>query len=159
MSNTLIVYGTRYGATSEVAKEIARILEELYDLSVQLIDLSMQKIKDISGYDNIVLGSGIKMGRWVGRAKRFLKKNFDGKRVAVFVCSGRAGEPDSYDYALDKYVKQVLSKYLKVQPVAFEAFGGRKPLKNNTFYDNRDWDRIRNWAKKIGELFSASDYK
>lgn len=155
MLKTLVAYGTRYGATAEVAKEIARILEEQYGLSVQLIDLSLQKIKDISGYDNIVLGSGIKMGRWTGKAKKFLKKNFEGKKLAVFVCSGRAGEPDLYDFALDKYVKQVLSKYLKVKPVAFEAFGGRKPLKDNKFYDNRDWDKIRNWAKKVGELFSS----
>lgn len=156
MSKTLIVYGTRYGATAEVAKEIARILKDQYDLSVQLIDLSEKKIEDISAYDNIVLGSGIKMGRWTGKAKRFLKKNFEGKKLAVFVCSRRAGEPDSYDYALDNYVKQVLSKYSKVQPVAFEAFGGRKPLKGNKFYDNRDWDKIRNWAEKVGKLFSSS---
>lgn len=153
----MIVYGTRYGATAEVAKEIARILEEQYDLSVKLIDLSVQKIKDISGYDNIVLSSGIKMGRWTGRSKRFLKRNFEGKKLAVFVCSRRAGEPDLYDYALDKYVKQVLSNYLKVQPVAFEAFGGRKPLKDNKFYDNRDWDKIRKWAEKVGWLFSSSE--
>jgi len=152
----LIVYGTRYGATAEVAKEIARILEEQYNFSVQLVDLSAERIKDISGYDNIVLGSGIKTGRWTGKAKRFLKRNFEGKKLAIFVCSGRAGEPDLYDYALDKYVKQMLSKYLKVQPVAFEAFGGRKPLKDNTFYDNRDWDKIRNWAEKVGALFSSS---
>ncbi len=154
MSRTLVVYGTRYGATEEVAKEIARILEEQFNLTVQLIDLSAQKIKDISRFENIVLGSGIKTGRWTGRAKRFLKKNFEGKKLAVFVCSRRAGEPDLYDYALDRYVKQVLSKFPRVQPVAFEAFGGRKPLKDNKFYDNRDWDKIRNWAKKVGELFS-----
>lgn len=157
MSKTLIVYGTRYGATAEVAKEIARILEEQYDLSVQLINLYEQKVKDISGYDNIVLGSGIKIGRWTGKAKRFLKKDFEGKKLAVFVCSRRAGEPDLYEGALDEYVKQVLSKYLKVQPVAFEAFGGRKPLRGNTFYDNRDWDKIRNWAKKVGKLFSTGE--
>jgi len=34
MYKTLIVYGARYGATAEVVKEIARILEEQYDLSV-----------------------------------------------------------------------------------------------------------------------------
>ncbi len=157
MSKTLIVYGTRYGATAEVAKEIARILEEQYSLSVHLMDLSLKKIKDISRYDSILLGSGIKNGRWTGKAKRFLKKDFEGKKLAVFVCSRRAGEPDSYDYALDKYIKQVLSKYPKVQPVAFEAFGGRKPLRNNRFYDNRNWDKIRNWAKKVGGLFSSRE--
>jgi menaquinone-dependent protoporphyrinogen oxidase len=156
MSKTLIAYGTRYGATAEVAKEIARVLEEQYGLSVHLIDLSVKRVRDISGYDNIVLGSGIKMSRWTGKAKRFLKKDFEGKKLAVFVCSGRAGEPDSYDNAFDKYIKQVLSKYLKVQLVACEAFGGRKPLKDNKFYDNRDWDKIRSWAEKVGGLFSSS---
>jgi len=155
MSKTLIIYGTRYGATAEVAQEIAKIFKEQFSLPVELIDLYKQKIKDVFGYDNIVLGSGIKTGRWTGRAKRFLKKNFEGKKLAVFVCSRRAGEIDSYDFALDNYVKKVLSRYLKVQPVAFEAFGGRKPLKDNAFYDNRDWDKIRNWAKKVGALFSS----
>jgi menaquinone-dependent protoporphyrinogen oxidase len=155
MSKTLIAYGTRYGATAEVAQEIAKIFKEQFGLSVELIDLQKQKIKSISGYGNIVLGSGIKMGRWTGRAKRFLKKNFEGKKLAVFVCSRRAGEPDSYDFALDNYVKKVLSRHLRVRPVAFEAFGGRKPLKDNTYYENRDWDKIRNWAKKVGALFSS----
>ncbi len=158
MPKTLIAYGTRYGATAEVAKEIGRILEEKYDLSIQVLDLSLNKIKDISRYDNIVLGSGIKMGRWTGKAKKFLKKNFEGKKLAVFVCSRRAGEPDSYDYALEEYVKKVLANYLKIRPVAFEAFGGRKPLKDNTFYDNRDWDKIRGWADKVGGLFSSSEF-
>jgi len=158
MSNTLVVYGTRYGATAEVAREIASILEEQFNLPVKVADLSDKRIKDLSGFDNIVLGSGIKMGLWVGKAKRFLKrKNFEGKKLAVFVCSGRAGEPDSYDFALDKYVKQVIAKYLNVKPVAFEAFGGRKPQKDNTFYDNRDWDKIRNWANKVGSIFVGKE--
>jgi menaquinone-dependent protoporphyrinogen IX oxidase len=156
MSKTMIVYGTRYGATAEVAQEIAGLFEKQFGLSVQVIDLSRQKITDISGYDNIVIGSGIKMGRWVGKAKKFLKMNFEGKKLAVFVCSGRAGEPDSYAYALENYIKKVLSKYLKVQPVAYEAFGGRKPLKDSTFHDNRDWGKIRSWAKKVGTLFCSS---
>ena len=155
MSKTLVAYGTRYGATADVAQEIAKIFKDQFSLSVELLDLYKKKIKDISGYDNIVVGSGIKMGRWTGRAKRFLKKNFEGKKLAVFVCSRRAGESDSYDFALDNYVKKVLSRRLNVQPVAFEAFGGRKPLKDNTFYDNRDWDKIRDWAKKVGALFAS----
>jgi len=155
MSKTLVAYGTRYGATADVAQEIAKIFKDQFSLSVELLDLYKKKIKDISGYDNIVVGSGIKMGRWTGRAKRFLKKNFEGKKLAVFVCSRRAGESDSYDFALDNYVKKVLSRRLNAQPVAFEAFGGRKPLKDNTFYDNRDWDKIRDWAKKVGALFAS----
>lgn len=156
MPKTLMAFGTRFGATAEVAQEIATIFKEQYGLSVQLIDLDKQKIKDISGYDNIVVASGIKMGRWTGRARRFLKNNFEGKKLAVFVCSRRAGEPETYGFALDHYVKKLISKYLKTQPAAFEAFGGRKPLKDNTFYDNRDWDKIKDWAKKVGAIFSST---
>jgi menaquinone-dependent protoporphyrinogen IX oxidase len=155
ISKTLIVFGTRYGATAAVAQEIARVFEEQFGLSVELVDLSRQKIRVITAYDNIVIGSGIKTGRWVGKAKRFLKRDFKGKKLAVFVCSRRAGEPDSYAYALENYVTKVLSKYLKGRPVACEAFGGRKPLKDGTFYDNRDWDKIRNWAKKVAALFGS----
>lgn len=155
MSKTLIVYGTRYGATAEVASEIANILRDEFKFNVDVVNLKDKKIKDLSDYDNIIIGSGIKMNRWVSAAKRFLKSNFKGKKFAVFVCSRRAGERDLYNYASDKYISKVLEKHSKFKPVASQAFGGRKPLGNGEFYDNRDWEKIRNWAKKVGELFSS----
>lgn len=156
MAKTLIAYGTRYGATAEVAAEIARIFKEKYGLSAELVDLTLQKVKDTSPFQNIVIGSGIKNGRWVARAQKFLKNNFKEKKLAIFVCSRRAGEPDLYNEAYKKYIEKVLAKYPKIKPVASEAFGGRKPLKNNQFYENRDWNKIREWAEKIGEIFSSS---
>ncbi len=92
----------------------------------------------------------------MGRARKFLKNDFKGKKLAVFVCSRRAGEPDLYNEAYEKYIRNVLAKYPKVKPVASEAFGGRKPLKNNQFYENRDWNKIRDWAEKTGKIFSAN---
>ena len=160
MSKTLIAYGTRYGATAEVAQEIAGILREIYHLEVDLVDLSTQKIKDFSLYNNIIVGSGIKMGRWTGKARRLLhqfrKKCSVGKKLAIFVCSGRAGETDQYEFAMERYVRQVIIKCLKtIKPVAYEAFGGRKPLSDRTYKDNRDWSKIREWAHHLGRIFSS----
>jgi|Deesub1362A_J573_1020465.scaffolds.fasta_scaffold00107_34 menaquinone-dependent protoporphyrinogen oxidase len=160
MSRTLIAFGTRYGATAEVAQEIAGILQEIYHLEVDLVDLSSRDIKNLQLYNNIIVGSGIKMGRWTGKARRLLqqfhKKCPQGKKLAVFVCSGRAGEPDQYDFAIERYVRQVILRCLKTtKPVAYEAFGGRKPLPDHTFKDNRDWGKIREWAHHVGRIFSS----
>jgi menaquinone-dependent protoporphyrinogen IX oxidase len=155
MAKTLIAYGTRYGATAEVSNEIAKILKDEFKLNVDVVNLRNKKIKGLSEYDNIIIASGIKMNRWVSAAKKFLKSNFEGKKFAVFVCSRRAGEPDQYESAYNNYVVSVIEKHTKFKPVASEAFGGRKPLANNQFYDNRDWEKIREWAKKVGELFSS----
>jgi len=51
MPDTLIVFGIRYGATAEVAEELARIFEDKYGLSVHVADLNKQKTKDMSSYD------------------------------------------------------------------------------------------------------------
>lgn len=160
MSKTLIAYGTRYGATAEVAQEIATILREIYHLEVNLVDLSTSKIKDFCLYNNIVVGSGIKIGRWASKARRLLqqfrKKNPVGKKLAVFVCSGRAGEVEQYELAIERYVRQVILKCLKtIKPVAYEAFGGRKPPPDRTYQDNRDWGKIREWAHHLGRIFSS----
>ena len=95
------------------------------------------------------------MGQWVNTAKRFLSSNFEGKKVAVFVCSRRGGEPDLHVYAFENYVEKVIKKKLKIDPIAYEAFGGRKPLKDGNFYDNRDWNKIRDWAYLLGKNFSS----
>ncbi|MGB9659876.1 MAG: flavodoxin domain-containing protein [Nitrososphaerales archaeon] len=83
----LIAYGTRYGATTGTSAEIAKILrEEGFD--TKIVNLKEEKIKDISEYGLIIVGSGVACGRWVNEAEDFLKKfrkEFDNKKLALFV--------------------------------------------------------------------------
>ncbi|RDE12551.1 MAG: nitric oxide synthase, partial [Candidatus Thorarchaeota archaeon] len=70
---TLIAYGTRYGATAGTAVEISRVLqEEGHD--VRVVDVKKDKIKSISEYELVIIGSGMRMFRWVGEAEDFIKK-------------------------------------------------------------------------------------
>jgi len=69
----LIVYGTSFGATKETSEEIARILrEENFDMKV--VDAQEEKVKDISEFGLIIVGSSLANCRWNSQAEDFLKK-------------------------------------------------------------------------------------
>ena len=88
---TLIVYGTRYGATAGTSEEIAKILrEEGFD--VKVVNAKEEKVKDISEYDLIVVGTGVAMGRWTGEIEDFVKRfetELSQKKMALFVSTGK----------------------------------------------------------------------
>ena len=127
----LIVYGTRYGATPGIADEIADVLHtEGYD--VQVVNAKKEKIKDISEYDLIIVGSGIMMGRWTAKPENFLSKfrlELKSKKLAVFVSSGglpileREGKTDELEKEKIKYLDAKVAKY-DLHPVAMTWFGG-----------------------------------
>lgn len=170
MNETLIAFGTRYGATPEACAEIQKILEKEFSLHVEIWDLKdYRACPDLSDFDNIIVGSGIEYGKWVENAEKYLKENkFDEKKVAVFISSSYAGEEDLYEYANENFLNKVLEKYPHVQPVAKAAFGGRIPKKElpniadkkllgrvpEFQIDNRNWDKIRDWARELGKIFT-----
>ena len=86
---TLIIYGTRYGATTTTAEEIAKVLQgEGFD--VKVVNAKEEKIKDISPYKLVIVGSGLQMGKWTGEVENFVKrfqKELTQKKVAVFISS------------------------------------------------------------------------
>ena len=85
----LILYGTRQGATKGTAEEIAKILQE-ENIDVKVVNAQEEKVKDISEYGLVVVGSGVACGRWVNEAEDFLKrfkKDFKNKKLALFVSS------------------------------------------------------------------------
>jgi len=126
----LIVYGTRYGATKETSEEIARVLRE-EKIDVKVFDAQEEKVKDISEYGLIAVGSGVACGRWVNEAEDFLKKfrkEFENKKLALFVSSvepiaareGNAAEVAKM-HKID--LEDRVSKY-GLKPVSMGFFGG-----------------------------------
>jgi len=169
LSDTLIVYGTRYRATPEACAVIQKILEEEFRHHVEIWDLKdWRACPDLSDFDNIVIASGIEYGKWTENALKYLKSDFGDKKVAVFISSYYAGEEDMYEYAYENFLVKVLEEYPNLKPIKIAAFGGRIPKKELPNYanekvlsrmhdqqlDNRDWDKIESWARKIGEEFA-----
>ena len=68
----LIAYATRYGATTSTSEEIAKVLRE-QGIDVNVVNAKEEKIKDITEYELVLVGSGIQIDRWTGEAEDFLK--------------------------------------------------------------------------------------
>jgi menaquinone-dependent protoporphyrinogen IX oxidase len=70
----IVVYGSRYGATKETAEEIAKILRT-ENFEIKVVNAKEEKVKDISEYALVTVGSGIACNKWVNEAEDFLKKS------------------------------------------------------------------------------------
>jgi menaquinone-dependent protoporphyrinogen oxidase len=132
MTEALIVYGTRYGATASTSQDIGETLRQ-EGLDVKVVNLKEEKVKDITNYELVIVGSGIQMGKWTKEPEGFLKtfqKDLAQKKVALFVCCGNAQplsekdrKPEDIEKARRKYLEEKATKY-NLQPVASGFFGG-----------------------------------
>ncbi len=126
----LLVYGTRYGATTDTAQEIGKILSE-QGLEVKVANLKEERIKDIAPYELVIVGSGLQLGRWTGEAEDFVKRfqsELAQKKVAVFVSSmktvlEREGKNEQLENDRKMELDDKIIKY-GLQPISVGFFGG-----------------------------------
>jgi len=127
----LIVYGTRYGATEGTSEEIAKVLRS-EGLDVTVVNARKEKVKDISGYDLVIVGSGMQMAKWTGAAEKFFKKfqkELSNKKVAIFVSSGAQAllehekKTEELERAKKQYLEDKAVKY-NLHPISMVIFGG-----------------------------------
>ncbi len=130
-TNILIAYGTRYGATASTVEEIAKVLQG-EGFEVKVVNLKEENIQDITKFDVVIIGSGMKIEMWTRKAKAFLKKfsrELKKKKVAIFVSSGgralmeHKGEYDEIERITKKYLEDKASKY-GLNPISMTMFGG-----------------------------------
>ena len=85
----LIVYAIRYGATARTSQEIAKTLRE-ENFEVKITDAKKERIKDISEFDLVIVGGGLKMDKWTKESDEFLRifqNELGQKKLAIFVSS------------------------------------------------------------------------
>lgn len=170
----LVCYGTRYGSTAEVAAEIGRTIQE-WGVAADVVDLKKGKVQP-SGYDLVVIGSGIQAGKWTKEALGFITRHKDAlaeTRVALFVVCASAGSPDKCSFAQTEYLDKIAASFPFLDVVTTGLFGGvfdfkkysapvrmlvKSIVKKQTpdgnvpeKIDMRDWDKVRAWAKSIAE--------
>lgn len=151
-NKVLIAFATKSGATEQTAQQIAEILQNQHSLQVDLVNLRRQAHPNFSQYGTIVVASGIRMGKWYKEALQFLKSDFQGKNVALFVSAlYKAEDPETYPIAVEQYLKNVSEEHMNVKPFAMEAFGGVMKFLGKVTKDNRDVTRIRIWTNCLGE--------
>ena len=172
--SALVVFGTRYGSTAKIAEEIGTVLSD-EGFKVRVVNAAKDTISDISEFDIVIVGSGIKMGKWTKETLDFLKKfeaDLSHKKVALFASCGYSREPEKVDEARENFLIKVADKYPSIKPVSLGLFGGvfsfdkygfvekllfrgiKKDLENQGVdtrkpYDFRDWEEIREWTKEL----------
>jgi menaquinone-dependent protoporphyrinogen oxidase len=168
----LVIYGTRYGTAKEISEKIADMLMH-EKLDVDIINSDNKTDIDVENYDLVVVGSGIKMGKWTKNTLNFLKKyrkQLSNRKVALFVSCGAANEEKRKAEAQEKYLDNITQKYLDTNPISTGLFGGvydpdinhgllYKLVKRNIEkemikmgqdpskkHDYRDWNAIKQWT-------------
>ena len=127
----LIGYGTWYGATSDTSERIAEVLRKKR-IDTNVVDLEEEMVDDVSEYDLIVVGAGVRMARWNRNVEKFIdkhKKALAEKNVALFVSAGGAsidakkGETEKMNDAYEKHLVKKAEKY-SLDPISMKLFGG-----------------------------------
>ena len=170
----LIVYGSNTGSTKQISESIASKLNDS-GIEVDLIDLKKEKPIGPEGYDLVVVGSGIKMGKWTTEALSYMKDYEESLSLvphAMFVSSGFASEPSRQEQSRVDYLDAVLDSYPRLKPLSMGLFGGLYDWRRYNFVikrlvisllksmghteidtskplDFRDWDKINTWAEEL----------
>lgn len=163
MSKTLIAFGTRYGATAKSSEVLAKELKEKFNHEVELVKLSSETENvDLSKFDNVIVGTSIAMFSWTKRAKKFLKNDFSGKKLFVFISSAaltyaalEKGEMEKYEKHKKRFLDNVVKKNANIEPTSTAVFGGWIKIRGKPeTYRTHNWkeeDMVR-WAEEIGKL-------
>ena len=163
MSKVLVAYASRYGSTAEVAQAIG---QELCSRGQAAEVRNVEEVQDLAAYDAVVVGSAIRMGRWLPPATAFVQKNGAALRnlpVAFFTVHMLA--TDDSDASRQQRAAYTAAERDLVQPAA-EAFftGAIDPQKLNLMErmmvkmvksptgDLRNWEAIRSWADEAVTL-------
>jgi menaquinone-dependent protoporphyrinogen oxidase len=153
----LVTYASKAGSTAEVAQAIGEVLRGK-GLAVDVKQIA--HVKDLNGYQGVVIGSCIRMGAWLPAAVNFVKKNQSALRQlpnAYFeVCGGLSeNTPEKQTEAVTCMapVRAIL------EPGKIGLFAGKVDLSTLSLLDRliakgvgsvegdwRDWDAIKAWA-------------
>ncbi|MFW9805256.1 MAG: flavodoxin domain-containing protein [Candidatus Thorarchaeota archaeon] len=171
MKKILIVYGTRYGSTTEVVQDMSKTAGKL-GVQVDVVNLGEgTPFPEPEGYDLVIIGSGIREGQWKKEPLDFIEQKIESlskTKVALFVVSGYAGNPNKVAEAQAAYLDSMPEKYPGLSPISTALIGGvfqfqkyslaiRALVKNIVKdqippgeelpekLDFRNWDMIHDW--------------
>jgi menaquinone-dependent protoporphyrinogen oxidase len=124
-SKVLIAYASKCGSTGTVAQAMAQALCGLgASVDLRLAD----KVRDLSPYEAVMVGSAIRAGKWLSAAKGFVEDNQDALGrlpVAYFlVCyTMKDDTPENREKVL-AYLDPVFEAAPRVKPLAVGLFPG-----------------------------------
>jgi len=169
-SRILIAYGTRCASTGGVAEAIARV----WSVAGAAVDVRLVKdVNDLSPYQSVIVGSAIRMGKWLPEAVEFVKTHQDRLSrvpVAYFaVCLAMKDDTAENRHKASGYLDPVRKQFPQVKPVDVGLFAGAVDYKKLSLAyslilkvkgapegDFRNWEAIRTWAAAVSPVLGIS---
>ena len=159
----LVAYATRAGSTGEVAQIIGEVLcQSGLDVTVRRV----QDVKDIKGFDAVVVGTPYRMEKPIPESTRFLNR-YKRALAAVPVAFFTLGVTMNQDTPENRVKAEGEAEPMKaiVKPVSLGLFGGKvDPAKLEPIFrfalsyvkegemapgDHRDMQAVRAWAEGL----------
>ncbi len=163
MTDVLVAFASRHGATGELAHAIAGELSRA-GLSVDV--RSMDEVDALHDYSALVLGSAIYMGSWMPVAREFLERHRRQirERQTWLFSSGPVGEPSTNGFDASGLVAATHARDHRL-------FGGKLDrrtldlperlltrLVHAQDGDFRDWAIVAAWAAAISRALPAGRF-
>jgi menaquinone-dependent protoporphyrinogen oxidase len=155
--NVLVTYASKHGSTKEVAERIATCLDQH---GVKIDVRPTNRVDVIDGYDAVVIGSAVYIGRWMKEATEFAARVRPvpaGCRVWLF-SSGPLGDQPGVD------PPQVAELKTSLNVVEHRLFAGAMRKEGLSlveralvkgvkapYGDFRDWSEVDSWAATIAK--------
>jgi len=156
----LVTYASQTGVTASVAEAIGEVLGEKGAwVDVRPVD----DVDDVSDYQAVVVGSAIRAGQWLPRARKFIgahQKSLVGMPVAAFLtCMTLQEDTPENRQEVAGYMTSVREQLDLVDEGLFAGamFPEKLPvifrllvkMMGSEAADCRDWDAIRAWANDV----------
>lgn len=157
----LVAYGSRMGGTTGIAEAIAQTLRQ-QGLEAEM--RAARAVKDVRGYDAVIVGGALYANRWHKDARRLVKKQTEVlKTKPVWLFS--SGPLDDSAAIGDLPPVEMVERLMgPIQARGHRTFGGRMPADADWFPasamakkhagDWRDIDQARLWATEIASELS-----
>jgi menaquinone-dependent protoporphyrinogen oxidase len=164
MERVLVAYASKRGATAGIAERIGKVLQEA---GLPTDVLPAGRVRDLSPYRAVVLGSAVYMFHWRKEATRLLKALAAAQtaRPVWLFSSGPTSETDTDAFLEGAKLPKALQPVAdRIRPQDVAVFRGVLDLETlNPFErwvmtrmkapagDFRQWDAIEAWAKSIAQ--------
>lgn len=160
----LVAYASASGSTREVAEAIAN---EIEGDGLTAVVHPVSQVENVAQYHGVVLGSSVRLGRWLPEAVDCLERIKDQlaeKPTAYFTtCLTMAEDTAENRQIVLNYMEPLLNLTPDVTPIGLGLFAGsldpnRRAILvgNGPQGDHRNWEAIRAWAKKVRDQLQES---
>ena len=157
----LVAYGSRMGGTTGIAETIAGTLR---DQGLDAEIRAAKAVKNVQGYDAVIVGGALYAYRWHKDARRLVKRNLDILKTKPVWLFSSGPLDDSASVGDLPPVESVRKLMEQIDARGHQTFGGRLPAEVDWFPasamakehagDWRNMDQVTHWATEIASELS-----